>query len=153
MNSGLKHYIQHNYGMLSSRPAFQSSIKNVKWLVIDAQGVVETSQSTYIHSFLRSIDLRGSQGLVWPSMRTYFLSPKSRFLLKTLSPLCKPDNFCNYLSLFVTIYHYLALFVPISSDYLALFVTICHYLLLFGTICHYLALFLTIGHYFVSIWH
>ena len=31
---------------LSSRPAFQSSIKNVKWLVIDAQGVAETSQST-----------------------------------------------------------------------------------------------------------
>ena len=29
----------------SSRPAFQSSIKSVKRLVIDAQGVVETSQS------------------------------------------------------------------------------------------------------------
>ena len=66
----------------SGRPAFQSSIKTVKRLVIDAQGVVETSQSTYIHSFLRSIDLRGSQGLVWPSMKSYFLSPKSRFLIK-----------------------------------------------------------------------
>ena len=30
----------------SSRPAFQSSIKSVKCFVIDAQGVVETSQST-----------------------------------------------------------------------------------------------------------
>ena len=36
---------------LSSRPAFQSSIKSVKWLVIDAQGVVETSQSTCIAQF------------------------------------------------------------------------------------------------------
>ena len=40
---------------LSSRPAFQSSIKSVKWSVIDAQGVAETSQSTYIHSFSRRI--------------------------------------------------------------------------------------------------
>ena len=35
----------------SSRPAFQSSIKSVKCFVIDAQGVVETSQSTCIAQF------------------------------------------------------------------------------------------------------
>ena len=53
-----------------SLKTFQNSTKSVKLLVIDAQGVVDTSQSTYIPSFLRSIDLSGSQGLVWPSMKS-----------------------------------------------------------------------------------
>ena len=47
---------------LSGRPASQSSIKIVKWLVIDAQGVVETSQSTYIHRFFTVYRLPGVSG-------------------------------------------------------------------------------------------
>ena len=45
------------HGAWSGRPAFQSFIKNVNWLVIDAQGVAETSQSTYIQFFKANSNL------------------------------------------------------------------------------------------------
>ena len=62
---------------------------------------------------------------------------------------------CHYLSLFVTICHYLSLFVTLCHS-LSLFATICHYLSVFVTICHYLALFVTICHslsLFVNLCH
>ena len=52
----------------SSRPAIQSSIKNVKRLVIDAQGVVETSQSTHIAQFFT---LYRSKRVLGPSLAFY----------------------------------------------------------------------------------
>ena len=55
---------------LSSRPAFQSSIKSVKWSVIDVQGVAETSQSTCSAQFFPLYSNLVVQGLVWPSLKT-----------------------------------------------------------------------------------
>ena len=63
----------------SGRPAFQSSIKSVKCLVIDAQGVAAAFQNTYMHSFSFWIRILRSRGLVWPSLKTWFLCLKSRF--------------------------------------------------------------------------
>ena len=56
------------HGTRSGRPAFQSSIKSVNRFVIDAQGVVEASQSTYIAQFFT---LYRSKGVPGPSLAFY----------------------------------------------------------------------------------
>ena len=59
----------------SSRPAFQSSIKNVNRFVIDTEGVVQSSQSTKIQEISRRIRIWWSRALVWPSLKSSFLGP------------------------------------------------------------------------------
>ena len=50
---------------------------------LDVPSTSETFEDSFGHSFSRSIVWRGSQGLVWPSMKTSFLGRNHVFLLKT----------------------------------------------------------------------